>query len=108
MRGDVLEVCRGVAKSLLNGDTVIIESIGASIAKRAWPEDSPEWVAADEVRRTWDYRSGLFDGYFDKWVRTHADDFVDLSEQHRREQDVHREILIAIGENPDPEKIRAQ
>jgi len=101
MREDVLEVCRGVAQSLLNGDTVIIESIGASIAKRAWPEDSPEWVAADEARRTWDNGSG-FGGSTEKWMRANAREFLDLFEQHRREQDVQHAVLVAIGRNPNP------
>jgi hypothetical protein len=42
-RSEVIEVCRGVARAFANGDTVITEMIGVSIAKRVWPEDSSEW-----------------------------------------------------------------
>jgi hypothetical protein len=41
---------RGIAKALQNGDTYITKMIGVAIAKRVWPEDSPEWKAAAEDR----------------------------------------------------------
>jgi len=33
---------------------------GVAIAKRVWPENSPEWKVAAEERRVYDYRSKLY------------------------------------------------
>jgi beta-lactamase regulating signal transducer with metallopeptidase domain len=99
---DVVGACRGVANSLLNGDTYIIESIGASLAMRAWPENSPKWVEANEAQRIFGYRARFMGGDGDAWIRAHASDFLDLNEQHRREQDVLKAVLIEIGRNPNP------
>jgi hypothetical protein len=101
IRNDELELCRGVASSFLNGDAVITEMIGAGMAKRAWPENSPKWEEAAEARRMSDYRNRSV-GMSEAWIRTHARIFLDLCGQHRREQDVHKAILIAAGKNPEP------
>lgn len=98
---DVLELCRGVADAFLNGDTVITAMIGTSIAKRAWPEISPKWLEADNARRTRDHLASL-GGDLEKWVRAHAGEYLDLVREHRREQDVHEAVLVALGENPKP------
>jgi hypothetical protein len=100
-RDDVMEVCRGVANSLLNGDTYLIESLGASLAKRAWPANSAKWLEAAAVPRTFDHRI-RFAGDFNAWVEANANDHLDLLEKHRREQDVNRAVLIAMGKSPEP------
>jgi hypothetical protein len=97
----VTEVCRGVAKALQRGDTHVNEMIGVAIAKHVWPEDSPEWKAAAEERRVYDYRAHLYLKVTQRGI-THADEYLTLCARNRREQDVLRALLIAIGENPNP------
>jgi hypothetical protein len=97
----VTEVCRGVAKALQHGDTAITEMIGVAIAKRVWSEDSPEWKGAAEERRVYDYRAHFYLKVTERSI-THADEYLTLCAQNRREQDVLLAQLIAIGENPDP------
>jgi hypothetical protein len=97
----VIEVCRGVAKALQNGDTYITEMIGVAIAKRVWPEDSPEWRAAAEERRVYDYRSELYPK-LEQRALTHPDDYLTLCSQNRREQDVFAAQLVAAGYDRNP------
>lgn len=109
LRDEVVKVCRDVATALMNGDTAITELIGIAIALRAWPENSPKWLEAAQARRVWEYRfksAGSVDA--DAWSRTHASDHLALYEQHRREQDVLKAVLIASGRNPDPPPIKSE
>jgi beta-lactamase regulating signal transducer with metallopeptidase domain len=101
IRNDELELCRGIARSFLNGDAVITEMMGAGMAMRAWPENSPEWARADDAKRVWAYQI-KFAGEAEEWMRTHESDFLTLSAQRRREQDVHKALLIAMGKSPLP------
>jgi hypothetical protein len=100
-RDDVVEVCRGIAKALQNGDTYITEMIGVAIAKRVWPEGSLQWKEAMEARRSWDYRFNFLKES-DAWNLVHTDEYLTLCAQNRREQDVYKAELIASGKNPDP------
>jgi hypothetical protein len=100
-RDDVVEVCRGIAKALQNGDTYITEMIGVAIAKRVWPEGSLQWKEAMEARRSWDYRFNFLKES-DAWNFAHTDEYITLCAQNRREQDVYKAELIASGKNPDP------
>jgi hypothetical protein len=100
-RAEIVEVCRGVAKAFERGDTYITEMIGVAIAKRVWPEDSPEWKAATEARRKYEYRSKFW-AALDVWDTSHADEYLTLCAQNRREQDVLLAQLIAAGKNPNP------
>jgi hypothetical protein len=97
----VTEICRGVAKALQNGDTYITEMIGVAIAKRVWPEDSPEWKAAAEERRIYDYRSKLYPKLESRAI-THPGEYLTLCAQNRREQDVFVAQLSAAGYDPNP------
>jgi hypothetical protein len=97
----VSEVCRGVAKALQNGDTYLTEMIGVAIAKRVWPDDSPEWKAAAEERRTYDYRSKLYSKLEARAV-THPGEYLTLCAQNRREQDVFAAQLTSAGYDPNP------
>lgn len=99
-RDGALEACRGVAVSLMKGDTVIAEGIGTTIAKLAWPENSPKWLEASEARRVLDYRVRFTEAVFP--FAEHAGDYLAFFEQHHREQDVFGAALIAGGKNPDP------
>jgi hypothetical protein len=100
-QAEIVEVCRGVAKALQQGDTYITEMIGVAIAKRVWPEESPEWKAASEARRAYEYRSKFW-AELDVGDTSHADVFLTLCSQNRREQDVLSAQLIAAGKNPNP------
>jgi hypothetical protein len=100
-RDDVFEVCRGIANALQNGDTYITEMIGVAIAKRVWPENSPQWIEATEARRSFEYRAKYL-SQSDVWNAAYTDQYLTLCAQNRREQDVYKAELIASGENPDP------
>lgn len=97
----VTEICRGVARALQNGDTYITEMIGVAIAKRVWPEDSPEWKAAAEQRRVYDYRSKLY-LRLEERALAHPDEYLDLCAKNRRESDLFAAQLIAAGYDPNP------
>ena len=97
----VTETCRGVARALQNGDTYITEMIGVAIAKRVWPENSPEWQAAAEQRRVYDYRSKLYPK-IELRVLTHPGEYLAFCAQNRRESDVFAAQLIAAGYDPNP------
>jgi hypothetical protein len=100
-QAEVTEVCRGVARSLQRGDTYITEMIGVAIAKRVWPEDSPEWKAAAEERRVYEYRSSFYSKMTRREI-THPGEYLTLCAQNRREQDVLLAQLIKAGINPTP------
>jgi hypothetical protein len=100
-RAGAIAICQGVAKSFQRGDNYLTEMIGVAIAKRVWPEDSPEWKAAAEARRVYEYRSKLGEK-LDLWASGHAEEYLALCAENRREQDVLRAELIKAGENPNP------
>jgi hypothetical protein len=97
----VTETCRRVAKSLQNGDTYITEMIGVAIAKRVWPQDSLEWKAAAEEHRVYAYRAKFFSKWSERDAK-HAEEYLALCSQNRREQDVFAAQLAAEGHDPNP------
>ena len=101
LRAEIVESCRGVAKSFQRGDNYLTESIGLSIAKRVWPEDSPEYKAAAEARRVIDYRSKLV-MKFDQRGEKAIGEYITLCEKYDREQDVFLAQMIAAGIDPNP------
>jgi hypothetical protein len=100
-RAEIIEACRGVAGAFERGDTYVTEMIGVAIAKRVWPEDSPEWKAAAEARRAFEYRSKFWPA-LDISDMSHTEEYLTLCAQNRREQDVLLAQLIAAGKNPNP------
>ncbi len=102
MQDDVRRLCQGVARAFGNGDGVITEMVGVAIAKRVWPEDSPEWKAAVDKRRVYEYQSKLLLEIDATPDATNIKRYIALCSQHRREQDVFRAELVAAGKNPDP------
>jgi hypothetical protein len=100
-REETIEVCRGVARAFEHGDTYITEMIGVAIAKRVWTEDSPEWKAAAEARRVFEYRAKFW-GAVDLTSTLRAEEYLALCEQNRREQDVYRAQLVSAGKDPNP------
>lgn len=98
-----LEVCRGVAKAFEGGDTYLTEMLGVAIAKRVWPEQSPEWKAATEARRVYDYRATLGERIpVDFSSEQSAKNYLALCAGNHREQDVYRARLVAAGKDPNP------
>ena len=75
--------------------------IGVSIAKRVWPQDSPEWNSAAEARRVYEYRATFIEK-LDLRGEKRAKEYLTLCAQYRREQDVFVAQMIAAGENPNP------
>jgi hypothetical protein len=100
-RAEIIEVCRDVAGAFERGDTYITEMIGVAIAKRVWPEDSPEWKAAAEARRVFEYRSKFWPA-LDIGATSHAEEYLTLCARNRREQDVVLAQLLAAAKNPNP------
>jgi hypothetical protein len=97
----VIETCRGIAKAFQNGDSYLTEMLGVAIAKRVWPEDSPEWKAAAEQRRVYDYRSMLY-SKLEQRSLTHPEEYLILCTQNRREADLFAAQLTAAGYDPNP------
>ena len=97
----VTETCRGIAKAFQNGDSYLTEMLGVAIAKRVWPEQSPEWIAAAEQRRVYDYRSNLFLKLAPRAI-LHPGEYLTLCAQNRRESDLFAAELIAAGYDPNP------
>jgi hypothetical protein len=84
-----------------NSDTYVTEMIGVAIVKRVWPEDSPEWKAADEQRHVYDYRSKLYPKLEQRSL-IHPDEYLTLCAQYRRESDLFAAQLTAAGYDPFP------
>ena len=101
LQPDMIEECRGVAKALQNGDTYLTEMMGVAISKRVWPVDSPEWKAAAEEHRVYEYRSQFFMKLSYR-VTKHASEYLALCSQNRREQEVFAAQLAAAGRDPNP------
>jgi hypothetical protein len=97
----VTETCRGIARAFQHGDTYLTEMMGVTIAKRVWPEESPEWKAAVEQRRVYEYRSTLFVKLSDR-LTNNPDEYLTLCGQNRRESDLFAAQLIAAGYDPNP------
>ena len=98
---EVVETCRGIAKSFQRGDTYVTEMIGVVIAKRVWPKNSPEWQAASDARALYEYRSKLF-AELEVDDEAHAEKYLALYALNRREQDVILATIIAAGKSPFP------
>jgi hypothetical protein len=99
---EVVEDCRHVALAFERGDTYITEMIGVAIAKRVWPDDSPEWKAAAEARRVFDYRLSLQAAPKSRFDETWAEEYLGLCANNRREQDVELAEIVKAGKSPDP------
>ena len=88
---DAAEVdrCRASATVLRQGDTILLESLGESIALRNWPDDSAEHQALQTKKianRARDRELGLYDALL--LNPRGAEKFITLLSENRREQDV--------------------
>lgn len=105
----VLAACRRVSAVLRHGDTYISESIGLAIAKRVWPDGSPEYQDAVNERRVLSYRMEMaLKISTDKIsTRQNCDDdyaarYLELLATHRTEQEVVLAEIVNAGIDPNP------
>jgi len=100
------DLCRGVAQVFERGDTFLANRMGLSIEQRLWPPDSQEGRAVAVRRRTLQYR-------FETWTRVSMDpskpsilpdDYLDVLQEHEREQDVAIVYLRRAGVPLEPPK----
>jgi hypothetical protein len=96
-----LEACRNVAQALQRGDTTVTEMVGTTIAKRVWPENSPQWTAAVAARRAGDYKMKLW-LTLDENNPAYAAEFLALCAESHREQDLMSAQLLRAGKDPNP------
>lgn len=103
-RPGLRDFCKSLSASLMAGDTIISEMVGVAIAKRSWPPDSQQWLAAAEARRIYRYRSkALLDAnWMPDWDDAQAANYLAMLAQHRRERDVLIAQLNALGIDPTP------
>ena len=103
-RADILAACRGVARVFENGDTDLVEMIGAAIATQVWPDGSAERAAALRRRQVFDYREALWRVLSTQMLghKAWAERYIALCKVNRREQDVVRVQLLEAGKNPEP------
>ncbi|MBX3704468.1 MAG: hypothetical protein KF822_11905 [Steroidobacteraceae bacterium] len=103
-RDGVRESCRRIAATMLTGDTVLVEMIGAAIAMRVWPEGAAEHEAAREARRVYRYRSEVLSRALQAEgdEESIAREFAELAGLHEREQDLLVAQLERRGIDPMP------
>jgi hypothetical protein len=99
-----IDICRKIADVMRGGDTYITEMIGVAIAKRVWPEDSPEYADAVAARRIGQYRMRTEGEILPASFRTDAEaqKYVTLLATHRAEQEVALAVITAAGKSPEP------
>jgi len=100
-RPDVAQACRGVARVMEKGDTVIVEAIGQMIGLRAWPGESEEARAIIERRRIGRYQRSEY-GALQNETTAASQEWLELVSTHRREQEVIVETLRRHGRALEP------
>jgi hypothetical protein len=101
---DVLSTCRQVSTVMRGGDTYLTEMIGVAIAKRTWPEGSPEYVDAVTAKRVAHYRMdadgklGLHRFFYSEYAAKH----LQLMMEKRTEQEVTLAEISSAKLNPNP------
>jgi hypothetical protein len=99
-----LTACRHLSEMLRNGDTYITEMIGTVVAKRSWPDTSPEFQDAVAARRLARYQMDMGIkasdklGINSKWAELN----LRLLEETRTEQQVELGLIKAAGLSPTP------
>ncbi len=101
-----IELCRAVARVFEQGDTFIAERVGLDIEQGLSPVGSKEAEAVAARSRSLQYR-------FEEWTRLSMDparptvlppDYLDVLQQHEREQDVAVVYLTRAGIALEPPK----
>jgi hypothetical protein len=101
---DVLSTCRQVSTVMRGGDTYLTEMIGVAIAKRTWPEGSPEYVDAVNAKRVAHYRMDA-DGKLSLHrflYSEYAAKRLQLMMEKRTEQEVTLAEILNAKLNPNP------
>jgi hypothetical protein len=75
--------------------------IGVAIAKRVWREDSPQWKAAADARRRYEYQSKLC---FEReaYSLAHTEDISRSAPRIAAGKMCSQRSLSAAGEDPNP------
>jgi hypothetical protein len=101
---DVLSTCRQVSTVMRGGDTYLTEMIGVAIAKRTWPEGSPEYVDAISAKRVAHYRMDA-DGKLSLHrfsYSNYAAKRLQLMMEKSTEQEVSLAEILNAKLNPNP------
>ncbi len=101
---EVLNNCRQVSTIMRAGDTYLTEMIGIAIAKRTWPEGSPEYVDAVSAKRVAHYRMDV-DGKLSlhRFLSSeYAAKRLQLMMQNKTEQEVNLAEILNAKLNPNP------
>jgi len=100
----VVQLCRDAARALMRGDCLVTEMVGVAVAKRVWPQGSPEWKAAFDARRLYSYRSRNWQesGCCETQNDASTREYLRLLATYPREQDVFKAQMIAHGLAIDP------
>jgi hypothetical protein len=101
---EMLAACRRVSAVLRRGDTYIAEMIGLAIAKRVWPERSPEYQDAVVAHRVLRYRMDMDVKISARhqWTDAYAAQYLELLATHRTEQEVALAEIVSAGIDPNP------
>jgi hypothetical protein len=96
--------CRAIARALLQGDTVLAQSAGATMTLSLWPADSREARAAQETRRVLMYQISTNGKQAAQRLRDEAAvaRYLDKLARFRREQDVIVAEIVEAGGQPTP------
>jgi hypothetical protein len=99
-----LTTCRQVSTVMRSGDIYLTELVGIAIAKRAWPEGSPEYIDAISARRVAHYRMDA-DGKLGLH-RFLSPEFaakrLQLINEKRTEQELTVAEIVNAQQSPDP------
>jgi hypothetical protein len=101
---DVLGDCRRISTVLRAGDTYLTEMIGVALAKRTWPEGTPEYVSAVGAKRVAHYRMDADEkfGLHHLYSAGYAAKRLGLMTSKRTEQEVILAEMSNARLNPDP------
>ena len=100
----LLSTCRQVSTVMRRGDTYLTEMVGVAIAKRTWPEGSPEYVDAVSAKRVAHYRMDA-DGKLSLHgflYPEYAAKRLQLMTEKKTEQEVNLAEILNAKLNPDP------
>lgn len=99
----VLLQCRQIAAAYRQGDTILLEMYGSSLAVRLWPQGSPERLAIATERRALHYQMDLMTRNSAKVNSPQATQtLASLYARYPSEQTAYRALDLSLGLIPDP------
>ena len=103
-QSEVLAACRGVARSLMRGDTYLTEMMGIAIGKRVWAADSEEGLRIREEERKQRYRMTAWGKLIPRQTFTNgwAKQYLEFTATVTTEQDLAAAELLRAGVPVDP------